>query len=157
MSIDQWKIGYICYHYCPTFRLYTTFLHTVQKQGKTEKINNSPCVSAAKIWSRSTWLSEKHISKHIQSIARAIVWELPLQRWLFLSVVNFEQSPSSWGRKKGANAEEKSSELSSGEADGHFWAFLPLDAKLTDIHKLFPIFRPALDCIEQDCPIHLGS
>lgn len=79
----------------------------MQKHGKAEKINNSPCVSAAKIWSRSTWLSEKHISKHIQSIARAIVWELPLQRWLFLSVVNFEQSPSSWGRKKGGKCRRK--------------------------------------------------
>ena len=61
-------------------------------------MDNSPCVSAARIWSKNTWLSEKHINKYIQSIARAffsflffffVVWELPLQRWVFLSVVNF--------------------------------------------------------------------
>ena len=53
--------------------------------------------------------------------------------------------------------EKKSSELSSSEAAGHFFFFFFLDAKLTDIHKSLPIFWPALNCIDQDCPIHLGS
>lgn len=121
---------------------------------RREYEENSPWDSAAKIWSKNTWLSEKHISKYIQSIARVLVWELPLQRWVFLSVVNFEQSPSSW--KKEHKCRRSPQSWAPARQPGISERF-PLDAKLTDIHKLFPIFWPVLNCIHQDCPIHLGS
>lgn len=133
-------------------------------------MDNSPCVSAARIWSKNTWLSEKHINKYIQSIARAFFFlsvraatsaqSFPFCCKLLSFLLNKKKEKKRKEKKKEkrTNAGENVLRVELQRSSRAFlFLFFFLDAKLTDIHKSLPIFWPALNCIDQDCPIHLGS